>query len=127
TSPRIMEEFMGKVLDLEDQTENSYQVEIELGDNSGPPIIELSPELAKALRSNLEQRNTRYINMASGAGHDAVAFAEIGIPTIMIFVRNQDGSHNPDEGMRVEDFEAACGAMMDLIDSRRKSTSPIST
>jgi N-carbamoyl-L-amino-acid hydrolase len=25
----------------------------------------------------------------------------------MIFVRNQNGSHNPDEAMRMEDFELA--------------------
>jgi N-carbamoyl-L-amino-acid hydrolase len=26
----------------------------------------------------------------------------------MLFVRNQNGSHNPDEAMRMEDFAAAC-------------------
>jgi N-carbamoyl-L-amino-acid hydrolase len=25
----------------------------------------------------------------------------------MIFVRNQNGSHNPDEAMRIEDFDLA--------------------
>ena len=36
--------------------------------------------------------------MASGAGHDAAVFAKVGMPTAMIFVRNEHGSHNPDEG-----------------------------
>jgi len=42
--------------------------------------------------------------MASGAGHDAAIFANSGIPSAMIFVRNENGSHNPNEAMELEDF-----------------------
>jgi len=44
------------------------------------------------------------LRMASGGGHDAVSFAEAGIPAAMLFVRNQNGSHNPDEAMEMVDF-----------------------
>jgi N-carbamoyl-L-amino-acid hydrolase len=47
-------------------------------------------------------------SMASGGGHDAVAFAQAGVPAGMLFVRNQNGSHNPKEAMRMEDFQSAC-------------------
>lgn len=40
----------------------------------------------------------------SGAGHDAAVFANGGIPSGMIFVRNHHGSHNPDEEMNLDDF-----------------------
>jgi N-carbamoyl-L-amino-acid hydrolase len=30
----------------------------------------------------------------------------------MIFVRNQHGSHNPHEAMRMEDFAAGCQVML---------------
>lgn len=40
----------------------------------------------------------------SGAGHDAAVFANFGIPTAMIFVRNDKGSHNPEETMELDDF-----------------------
>ena len=33
----------------------------------------------------------------SGAGHAAAVFANAGIPSAMIFVRNENGSHNPFE------------------------------
>ena len=46
----------------------------------------------------------RPLEMPSGAGHDAAVFAEAGIPSAMIFVRNDHGSHNPDEAMALEDF-----------------------
>lgn len=40
----------------------------------------------------------------SGAGHDAAVFANAGIPSAMVFVRNEHGSHNPAEAMEIEDF-----------------------
>lgn len=49
--------------------------------------------------------------MPSGGGHDAAAFAAAGIPAGMIFVRNQNGSHNPDEDMRMEDFARATAVL----------------
>jgi N-carbamoyl-L-amino-acid hydrolase len=42
--------------------------------------------------------------IASGAGHDAAVFANAGIPSAMIFVRNEHGSHNPEEAMAMDDF-----------------------
>ena len=53
--------------------------------------------------------------MASGAGHDAVIFAAMGIPTGMIFVRNENGSHNPDETMDLADFAIATEALIGLL------------
>jgi beta-ureidopropionase / N-carbamoyl-L-amino-acid hydrolase len=49
--------------------------------------------------------------MPSGAGHDAAVFANAGIPSAMIFVRNEHGSHNPDELMKIEDFAAGVAVM----------------
>lgn len=40
----------------------------------------------------------------SGAGHDAAVFSDVGIPSGMIFVRNQNGSHNPNEAIDLDDF-----------------------
>ena len=42
--------------------------------------------------------------IASPASHDAAAFSAAGVPTAMIFVRNDHGSHNPDEHMEIADF-----------------------
>jgi len=44
------------------------------------------------------------LSMASGAGHDSAVFGNQGIPTAMIFVRNDHGSHNPHEAMDLADF-----------------------
>jgi beta-ureidopropionase / N-carbamoyl-L-amino-acid hydrolase len=42
--------------------------------------------------------------IGSPASHDAAAFAAAGVPMAMIFVRNQNGSHNPHEAMTIGDF-----------------------
>lgn len=47
----------------------------------------------------------------SGAGHDAAVFSNSGVPSSMIFIRNANGSHNPDESMEIDDF--MCG--VDLL------------
>ena len=47
----------------------------------------------------------------SGAGHDAAVFANAGVPSAMIFVRNQHGSHNPREAMELPDMIAGIDLM----------------
>ena len=51
----------------------------------------------------------------SGAGHDAAIFANEGIPSAMIFVRNEHGSHNPDEAMAMDDFAAGVAIMRNAL------------
>jgi N-carbamoyl-L-amino-acid hydrolase len=53
--------------------------------------------------------------LASGAGHDAAVFAEAGVPTGMIFVRNRNGSHNPHEDMDMDDFMLATNLLYQTL------------
>ena len=50
--------------------------------------------------------------LASGAGHDAAVFANAGVPSAMVFVRNAHGSHNPREAMAMEDFLAGTSVLL---------------
>ncbi len=58
--------------------------------------------------------------MPSGGGHDAAVFANTGIPTGMIFVRNQNGSHNPDESMAIDDFLTGSAILFDYLTRTEK-------
>jgi N-carbamoyl-L-amino-acid hydrolase len=51
----------------------------------------------------------------SGAGHDAAVFAQAGIPSAMIFIRNENGSHNPHEDMKIEDFMLGVAVMRNAL------------
>jgi N-carbamoyl-L-amino-acid hydrolase len=52
----------------------------------------------------------------SGAGHDAAVFANAGIPSAMVFVRNENGSHNPKEAINMDDFVAGIAVMRAAIE-----------
>jgi beta-ureidopropionase / N-carbamoyl-L-amino-acid hydrolase len=89
----------------------AYRVSFDLGATSYSPPAVMDARLRTRLMSLLDQP----FEMPSGAGHDAAVFAKMGIPTAMIFVRNAQGSHNPDETMAMEDFEVASQALVRLL------------
>ena len=88
-----------------------YRVDFDLGATSDSPPAVMDPQLRATLRGLLKQP----FEMASGAGHDAAVFAKMGIPTGMIFVRNDHGSHNPDEAMTMDDFGVGAQALLGLL------------
>ena len=53
--------------------------------------------------------------LPSGAGHDAAVFVHAGVPTAMIFIRNEHGSHNPREAMQIADFMAATEVLKEAL------------
>ena len=86
-------------------------VRFELGPETGSVAAPMDAALRAGLARAAETIGVPYLEMASGGGHDAAAFAAAGIPSAMLFVRNQNGSHNPHEAMRMEDFAAACSVV----------------
>jgi len=89
----------------------AYRVDFDLGATSDSPPAVMDERLRAALRGLLR----RPYEMASGAGHDAAVFAKMGIPTGMIFVLNDHGSHNPDEAMTLDDFGVGAQALLGLL------------
>jgi beta-ureidopropionase / N-carbamoyl-L-amino-acid hydrolase len=78
----------------------------------GTEYLTAPEKMDSTLRAHLTELAERYqipyIEIASGSGHDAMVFARNHIPTAMIFVRNEHGSHNPNENMSIFDFLQAC-------------------
>lgn len=64
----------------------------------------MSTTITAELKNAMERIGLEPFIMSSGGGHDAAVFSNAGIPTGMVFVRNQNGSHNPNEAMAIEDF-----------------------
>lgn len=79
-------------------------VSLDLGKFNLSPPARMDPALVRSLSAGAAALEIESIAMPSGAGHDAQDFAAAGIPTAMIFVRNEHGSHNPDEAMDIDDF-----------------------
>jgi beta-ureidopropionase / N-carbamoyl-L-amino-acid hydrolase len=66
------------------------------------PDIALAERLFEILA--MDRIDVPRCEMACGAGHDAAVFSGTGFSTLMLLVRNQNGSHNPDEAMGMADF-----------------------
>jgi beta-ureidopropionase / N-carbamoyl-L-amino-acid hydrolase len=84
-----------------------YRVQFTLGEPSYSAPARLDTILRQGFTQAAQDLGIPTMVLASGAGHDAVVFATAGVPSAMIFVRNQHGSHNPHEAMAIEDFAAA--------------------
>lgn len=77
--------------------------------------VPMDVDIQECLRRQCRARNIPFIDMASGAGHDAQNMAHI-TPTGMLFVRVRDGlSHHPDEYASPEDIAAGSAVLLDAI------------
>lgn len=97
------------------EVEAEYRVRFDLGAASYSPPAVLDAGLQATLRAAMVEVGAPPFAMASGAGHDAAVFASVGVPTAMLFVRNQNGSHNPDEAMDFDDFAQAARALWVVV------------
>ena len=80
---------------------------------SAPAIMD--EKIRSAFSAACTQRAIPFESIASGAGHDASIFANAGIPSGMIFVRNRNGSHNPLEAMDSDDFMHGAQVLYDTL------------
>ncbi|HEY1931648.1 MAG TPA: hydantoinase/carbamoylase family amidase [Acetobacteraceae bacterium] len=71
----------------------------------------VDPAIKAALEAGAAALGTPVLELGSPASHDAAAFAACGVPMGMIFVRNENGSHNPREAMTLEDFLAGTAVL----------------
>ncbi|WP_353171765.1 Zn-dependent hydrolase [Paracandidimonas soli] len=78
---------------------------------------EMDAHLIQSQRDALQVCGTPFQELASGAGHDAQDFVAAGIPAAMFFIRNANGSHNPDESMEMDDYAATVAALLHVLKS----------
>jgi N-carbamoyl-L-amino-acid hydrolase len=90
-------------------------VRIELGPGVRTPPARMDPRLLAHARALCRAARIPHEVVASGAGHDAAIFANAGVPSAMVFVRNEHGSHNPMEAMDFDDFLAGAGLLREML------------
>src|SRR5579864_37210 len=76
----------------------------------------MDADWVRRLRKSAQALGLPDEEIPSGAGHDAAVFANAGIPSAMLFVRNEHGSHNPKEAMNLDDFVAGIAVMRAAIE-----------
>ncbi len=91
-------------------------VTIDLGRYTNAKPALMDPDLRRLLREQAYRLEIPSMEIASGAGHDCATFANQGVPSAMIFFRNDHGSHNANEAMDIGDFAQGCRLLDALLD-----------
>lgn len=94
--------------------EARHRVTFELGRRTESDAAQMHRPLRQAMMGIAREMSVDALEMPCGAGHDAATFAAMGVPTGMIFLRNANGSHNPDEHMEIADFAIGAELLMRL-------------
>ena len=76
--------------------------------------VEMHPAMIREIEEAVKSVGIEYMTMPSGAGHDAMHWAEV-VPTGMIFIPCRDGiSHNPAEFAEMDDIVTGA-AVLDKV------------
>ena len=76
--------------------------------------VEMHPAMIREIEEAVKSVGVEYMTMPSGAGHDAMHWAEV-VPTGMIFIPCRDGiSHNPAEFAEMDDIVTGA-AVLDKV------------
>jgi len=114
-SPQLLDDFYRVMREECDAVARQRGVRFEFDRRieSAPAVMD--PGLVRTLLDTAQRIGLPVEKVASGAGHDAALFANAGIPAGMIFVRNENGSHNPDEAMDIDDFMAGTNLLYEAL------------
>ncbi len=97
--------------------EADRRVSFDFGRRAAAAVGLVDPKIRAALTDAAARLDIPAMPLGSPASHDSAAFAAAGVPTAMLFVRNANGSHNPDEQMDIDDFLEACTVLADWVAS----------
>jgi beta-ureidopropionase / N-carbamoyl-L-amino-acid hydrolase len=85
---------------------------------AAPGLVD--PAIRDGLRAAATSLGIETIDLGSPASHDAAAFAACGVPMGLIFIRNNHGSHNPEEAMTIQDFLDGATVLTAWLTTRNK-------
>ncbi|MCR9107389.1 hydantoinase/carbamoylase family amidase [uncultured Marivita sp.] len=114
----VLNRFEARLQALALEIADTRRVMIDLGRYTQAASAAMCVDMRNALASAARSRNVPHKELPSGGGHDCATFASLGIPSAMVFIRNRNGSHNPDEHMDFSDFAAACDVLTEWATTR---------
>lgn len=107
----LLENFYGELRDCARRIERRDNVSFVFDAPGRTPAMICDEHLMRMLDESAASLAVPVLHEPSGAGHDAQTFALAGIPCAMVFIANQNGSHNPREAIRMEDFLAGAAVL----------------
>ncbi|MDR6869585.1 N-carbamoyl-L-amino-acid hydrolase [Bosea sp. BE125] len=113
--PAVLSHLEERMLAIISEIEARRNVSFALGPRASASVGMVDPAIASQLQAAAQSLGLPGTMMGSPASHDAAAFAAAGVPVGMIFVRNENGSHNPHEAMEIDDFLDACAVLTSWV------------
>ncbi|MEZ5852612.1 MAG: hydantoinase/carbamoylase family amidase [Hyphomicrobiaceae bacterium] len=107
-----------RVLALRDRIAAARGVEIDLGKRTSADVAPSNPQVKSQLLASAAGLGLATRELASPASHDTATFTVAGVPSCMLFVRNENGSHNPHEAMEIDDFLDAASVLANWLVQR---------
>ncbi|MFO0995166.1 MAG: hydantoinase/carbamoylase family amidase [Alphaproteobacteria bacterium] len=107
TDPVVLKGLQTRVHAMAREIAEAKRVTIDMGRITHAEVGVMDKTIVEALGRGAKALSIPHMHLPSPASHDAAAFAAAGVPTAMIFVRNDHGSHNPREHMEMDDFMQA--------------------
>ncbi len=111
----VLAELDQKVDAIIASIEQRRGVRFHRGPKARAAVGQVDPQIKSALEDCAAELGIPVLQLGSPASHDAAAFAASGVPMGMIFVRNENGSHNPHEAMAIDDFMAGAALLTQFL------------
>ncbi|WP_296502338.1 Zn-dependent hydrolase [Phenylobacterium sp.] len=108
-------DMSGRFLALVEEVSSRRGVDASLKKTNDWAPMEFDTQLVDHVRNSAMNRGYPWMDVVSGAGHDAVYLARV-CPTAMVFIPCKDGiSHNESEYARFEHVEAGANVLLDCV------------
>lgn len=117
----VLDRMKQRIAALQSTIETRRGVTFHFGQTFSWAAASMDQDLIAALEHSAARLAMDLPHLPSGAGHDAAAFAAAGVASVMIFVRNENGSHNPDESMSPDDLDEAIRLLVDFVTHYEKT------
>ena len=104
TQKKVLDNMGHYMTQLAEEIGANHRVEFQLGEYSRTKPAIMNPQMRDTLHHGSARLGIYCTDIASGGGHDAVEFSLNGVPSAMIFIRNENGNHNPHESIELDDL-----------------------
>lgn len=81
------------------------------GTRTTAEVARADPTITRELFAIAQEQRLRVQELPSPASHDAAVFCSAGVAMGLLLIRNENGSHNPDESLALDDFMAAVSVL----------------
>lgn len=112
---KVLETIEARLPDMVARIEAQRRVSFDFGAWASAAVGLVDQGIFRELTEAAARLDIPAMPLGSPASHDSAAFAAAGVPIAMLFVRNENGSHNPREQMDIDDFLDACTVLADWV------------